>query len=68
MSSRGWYRDFGRYDGPVDALDVINKDVPVTAEMYFDFKKYFRLWCDKLGLRQTVCYERSPRMSGGFLF
>ena len=33
MSSRGWYRDFGRYDGPVDALDVINKDVPVTAEM-----------------------------------
>lgn len=51
MDKRCRYRDFGRYDCPVDALDVINKDVPVTAEMYFDFKKYFRLWCDKLGLR-----------------
>lgn len=50
MNKRCRYRDFGRYDGPVDALDVINKDVPVTAEMYFDFKRYFRLWCDKLGL------------------
>lgn len=51
MSSRGWYRDFGRYEGPADALDVINEDVPVTAEMYSDFARYFRLWCDKLGLR-----------------
>lgn len=51
MSSRGWYRDFGRYEGPADALDVINEDVPVTAEMYSDFTRYFRLWCGKLGLR-----------------
>lgn len=51
MSSRGWYRDFGRYEGPVDALDVINECVTVTDEMYADFTRYFRLWCDKLGLR-----------------
>lgn len=50
MSSRCRYRDFGLYAGHVDAFAVINKDVPVTAEMYFDFKRYFRLWCDKLGL------------------
>lgn len=50
MSSRGWYRDFGRYEGPADALDVINEDVPVTAEMYSDFTRYFRLWCTRLGL------------------
>lgn len=50
MSSRCRYRDFGRYDGTVDAFDVINKEVPVTAKMYFDFTRYFRLWCDKLGL------------------
>lgn len=51
MSSRGWYRDFGRYDGSADALDVINEGAPVTAEMYSDFTRHFRLWCDKLGLR-----------------
>lgn len=51
MNKRCRYRDFGRYDGPVDALDVINEDVPVTAEMYSDFARHFRLWCDKLGLR-----------------
>lgn len=51
MSSRGWYRNFGRYEGPANALDVINEDVPVTAEMYSDFTRHFRLWCDKLGLR-----------------
>ena len=51
MSSRGWYCDFGRYEGPANALDVINEDVPVTAEMYSDFTRHFRLWCDKLGLR-----------------
>lgn len=51
MSSRGWYRDFGRYEGPANALDVINEDVPVTAEMYSDFMRHFRLWCNKLGLR-----------------
>lgn len=50
MSSRCRYRDFGLYAGHVDAFAVINKDVPVTVEMYFDFKRYFRLWCDKLGL------------------
>lgn len=51
MNKRCRYRDFGRYEGPANALDVINKDVPVTVEMYFDFTRYFRLWCDKLGLR-----------------
>lgn len=51
MNKRCRYRDFGRYDGPVDALDVINECVTVTAEMYFDFTRHFRLWCDKLGLR-----------------
>ena len=49
--SRGWYRDFGRYEGPADAFNVINEDVPVTDEMYSDFMRHFRMWCHRLGLR-----------------
>lgn len=51
MNKRCRYRDFGRYEGPVDALDVINECVTVTDEMYADFTRHFRLWCYRLGLR-----------------
>ena len=41
MNKRCRYRDFGRYDGPVDALDVINECVTVTDEMYADCTRHF---------------------------